>query len=226
MLVKDLMTEKVVTVRPFTLISEVADIMHKNGFTGLPVVNDDNVVMGVISEQDFITGKTDIYLPTYIKLLANMDYVQGAQKELPHVVDQIVKATARDVMNQEVPYVRPDTTLEQVAELFASKDINPIPVTDNSNHLLGIISRGDLIKFYSPSHIQASYIAENRPPRMIDQEVEFTQEHFSSTFAYVAKARANIWLTATVILFIIGFVVGIIYVADPNIFVKQTTEQR
>ena len=226
MLVKDLMTTQVVSVRPYTPISEVADIMHKHGFSGVPVVNDEGVVLGTISERDFISGSTDLYLPTYIKLLANMDYVQGAQKELPHVVDQIVKATARDIMNQDTPFAHPDTTLEQAAELFAAKDVNPMPVTDHTNHLLGIISRSDLIKFYSPSHIKTSYLPENRPPRMIDQEVEFTQSHFSSTFAFVAKARANIWLTTTIVLFVIGFIVGIIYVADPNVFVKQTTEQQ
>ncbi len=225
MLAKDLMTQKVITVRPFTLLSEVAETMHEHGLSGVPVVNDDNVVMGVISEHDFFAGKTDVYLPTYIKLLANMDYVQGAHKELPHVADQLVKATARDIMNQESPFAHADTTLEQLSVMFAHPNVNPIPVTDGSNKLLGIISRTDLIKFYSPNQVKTAYVPEQRHPRMIDQEVEFTQDHFASTFAYVAKARANIWLTATVILFVIGFVVGIIYVADPNIFVKQTTEQ-
>ena len=56
---------------------------------------------------------------------------------------------------------------------------------------------------------------------MIDAQVAYTQGHFSSRFAYVAKARANIWLTATIVLFIVGFIAGIIYVADPNIFTSR-----
>lgn len=220
------MTTKVITVRPFTPVSEVAELLHQHSFSGVPVVNDDNVVLGTISERDFITTGSNLYLPTYIKLLSNMDYVQGASKELPHVVGQIVKATARDIMNQSVPFARPDTTLEQLAFLFAHSRANPIPVTDSTNKLIGIISRSDLIKFFSPRQVQVAYVPEARPARPIDEQVEFTESHFSSTFAYVAKARANIWLTATIVLFIIGFVVGIIYVADPNVFVKQTTEQR
>ncbi len=228
MLVKDLMTTKVITVTPETLVSEIAEILHKNHFTGVPVVNGEGRVLGTISERDFITATSGLYLPTYIKLLSSMDYVQGAHKGLPHVVDQVVNATAKDIMNQDVPFARPDTTLEQIATMFAEKRANPIPVTDPTNKLLGVISRSDLIKFFSPSEVRSSYKPENREVhekvrmRMIDEQVNYTQGHFTSTFAYVAKARANIWLTAVIVLFIVGFVAGIIYVADPHIFTNNT----
>lgn len=221
MLVKDLMTTKVVSVTPDTLVSEVAEILHKNHFTGVPVVNEQGRVLGTISERDFITADSHLYLPTYIHMLSNVDYVQGAGKKLPHVVEQIVNAKAKDIMNQNIPFARPETTIEEVSRMFAEDRVNPVPVTDSTNKLLGVISRSDLIKFFSPNMVKASYIptakSETRP-RLIDEQVAYTQSHFMATFAYVAKARANIWLTATVVLFIIGFLAGIIYVADPNIF--------
>ena len=154
-----------------------------------------------------------------------MDYVQGAHKGLPHVVEQVVNATAKDIMNQDVPFARPDTTLEQLAMMFAVKRVNPIPVTDATNKLLGIISRSDLIKFFTPSVVNSSYKPEKREEpsvsRMIDSQVDYTQGHFTSKFAYVAKARANIWVTAAIVLFIVGFVAGIIYVADPRVFTNN-----
>ncbi len=228
MLVKDLMSTKVVTVSPETPVSEIAEIIHEHHFTGVPVVNTDGRVIGTISERDFITATSGLYLPTYIKLLSSMDYVQGAHKGLPHVVEQVVNATAKDIMNQDVPFARPDTTLEQLATMFAEKRANPIPVTDANNQLLGIISRSDLIKFFTPSVVRSSYKPEKRNSggkpldRMIDSQVDFAQGHFSSKFAYVAKARANIWVTAAIVLFIVGFVAGIIYVADPNVFTDNT----
>lgn len=225
MLVKDLMSTNVVTVSPDTKVSEVAQIIHKNHFTGVPVVNAEGRVVGTISERDFITANSGIYLPTYINLLAGMDYVQGAKNKLPHVVEQIVNSTAKDIMNNDVPFARPETTLEQLAALFAEKRVNPIPVTDNNNKLIGIISRSDLIKFFTPAEVRESYKSEHRPEtekhRMIDEQVAYSQSHFMSTFAYVAKARANIWITAVVVLFIVGFVSGIIYVADPRIFTGE-----
>ena len=226
MLVKDLMSTNVITVTPETPVSEIAEIIHKHHFTGVPVVNAEGHVIGTISERDFITATSGLYLPTYIKLLSSMDYVQGAHKGLPHVVEQVVNATAKDIMNQDVPFARPDTTLEQLAMMFAVKRANPIPVTDSTNKLLGIISRSDLIKFFTPSVVNSSYKPEKREEpsvsRMIDSQVDYTQGHFTSKFAYVAKARANIWVTAAIVLFIVGFVAGIIYVADPRVFTNNT----
>lgn len=223
MLVKDLMTTKVVSVKPESLVSQVAELLHKYHYSGVPVVNKEGRVIGTISERDFITAESGLYLPTYIQMLSSMDYVQGGAKGLPHVVQQIVKSTAKDIMNHNVAFAKTDTTLEHLATMFAESRANPIYVTDSDSKLIGVISRSDLIKFFSPNLVKSSYVAEKRTSRMIDEQVKFTQSHFTSTFAYVAKARANIWLTAIIVLFIVGFLAGIIYVADPNIFVKEET---
>lgn len=225
---KDLMTKKVVTVTPDTLVSEVADLLHKYHYSGLPVVNNEGRVLGTISERDFITADSNLYLPTYIQMLSNVDYVQGAGKKLPHVVEQVVNAKAQDIMNQAIPFARQDTSIEELARMFAEQRVNPIPVTDSTNKLIGIISRSDLIKFFSPSMVRSAYIPEQSSvpkPRLIDSQVNYTQSHFTSSFAYVAKARANIWLTAAVVLFIVGFIAGIIYVADPNIIRGRSEPQ-
>ncbi|HMQ01793.1 MAG TPA: CBS domain-containing protein [Candidatus Doudnabacteria bacterium] len=228
MLAQDLMTKKVITVTPETLVSEVADLLHKYHFSGLPVVNEEGRVLGTISERDFISSDSNLYLPTYIKMLSHVDYVQGSNKKLPHVVEQIVNAKAKDIMNQSIPFARPQTTIEEIARMFAEQRVNPVPVTDSTNKLLGVISRSDLIKFFSPSMVRSSYIPQQEvipKPRMIDSQVSYTQSHFAANFAYVAKARANIWLTATVVLFLVGFIAGIIYVADPNILRNRPTVQ-
>ncbi len=191
------------------------------------MVNNDGVVVGTISEKDFLTSESGLYLPTYIQLLSGMDYIQGGSKNLPHVVDQIVNSTAKDIMNHDVVFAHPETTLEQLAAMFAETGANPIPVTDNDSKLVGIVSRGELIKMFSPALLSKHYVPESRKGRIIDDQVKFTQKHFNSNFAYVAKARANIWLTAIVVLFIVGFVAGIIYVANPDIFVRrESTTQR
>lgn len=224
MLVKDLMTTKVVTVGPETLVSEVAELLHKYHFTGVPVVNEEGRVLGTISERDFITADSHLYLPTYIHMLSNMDYIHGSSTKLPHVVEQIVNAKAKDIMNQNIPFARPETSIEEVSRMFAEDRVNPVPVTDSTNKLVGVISRSDLIKFFSTNMVRTSYIPSQTAtpkPRMIDEEVAYTQSHFFSNFAYVAKARANVWITAAVVLFVVGFLIGIIYVADPNIFLKR-----
>ncbi|HYD91459.1 MAG TPA: hypothetical protein VEA37_08235, partial [Flavobacterium sp.] len=52
--------------------------------------------------------------------------------------------------------------------------------------------------------------------RQIDKEVDISYRTMKSRFALVSKARANVWATSAVTLFIIGFIVGIVFVADPQ----------
>jgi CBS domain-containing protein len=227
MLVKDLMTpaSRVISVKPEDSVTHIAELLHDHHITGVPVIAPDATVLGVISERDFITADSELYLPTYIKLLSEMDYVQGGRKTLPYAVRQVVGATAGDIMNRQVPFVRPDTTLEQLAHVFAEKRVNPIPVTDSTNHLLGIISRSDLIKLFSADQVQRSYVPEERKRRPIDDQVQYISKDFQTRFAYVAKARANIWITAAIVLFLTGFIIGIVYVVNPTIFSHKESAQ-
>lgn len=223
MLVRDLMTKDVVTVKPTDTVNEVAEVLFQNHFTGLPVVDEHGKLLGMIAERDFITSDSRIYLPTYIKLLQEMDYIRGDKKFMSEDAAAIVNATAADIMNRSVVTTSGDTNIEQLAELFATKRVNPIPVVDPYNKILGIISRSDLIKLFSKKRLEPVGILENTN-RAIDSDVNSIYTSFRSRFAYVAKFRANVWLTIAIVLFVIGFVAGIIYVVDPNIFQDQAPE--
>lgn len=224
MLVKDLMTSEVISVSPTTPITEVAELLHQHSFSGLPVVNENHTVLGMINERDFLASKAQIYLPTYIKLLQSMDYVGKDKKTLPYVAQQIEHIQAANIMNRHVLFAHPDMTVEEVAEIFATRGNNPLAVTDHQNKLLGIIARSDLLKPMLRSQVHQQSVAAS--PRSVDNEVEYLTHHFQSRFAYVTKARANIWLTTAIVFAIIGFVLGIIYVADPNTFAGAPASTR
>jgi CBS domain-containing protein len=220
MKVSELMTVKVITVTPETPIHEVAELLEKYHFTGVPVVADGKV-MGLIAERDFITSDSELYLPTYIKLLTDMDFVSGDKKKLPPQAQKIINAKASDIMNQTLVTISPDADIQELAELFAEKRVNPIPVTDKDNTLLGVVSRSDLIKLFSKKELKGRGVVDH-PHRVIDENVGEVQHAFQSRFEYVTKARANIWLVIAIVLFVIGFIIGIVYVVDPNYFVGTT----
>lgn len=214
MLVKDLMTPglKVITVHPNDSVSKVAEIIHTHHFTGVPVVGDNNEVVGMIAERDFITADSQLYLPTYIKVLSELDYSKAAEKTgVPYAAKQIMSATAADIMNRKIPFAHPEMTLEQLAVLFAERRINPIPVTDSKNQLLGIISRSDLIKLFSPQELTSSYVAERRSDRPIDAQASFLFGDLNKRFSKVANARANIWATALIVILILAGIFGGLY---------------
>ncbi len=218
MKVKDLMTSHVITVRPTQTLQEVAELLYQYHFTGVPVADEDGTLRGIIAERDFIASDSKLYLPTYIKLLTDMDFVQNDEKRLPPEARKIINARAKDIMNPKVVTVFEDTDIDELAQLFAEKRVNPVPVVDKKGtKIIGIISRSDLIKLLSGKQRvkQAEVIATRR---LIDTEVGMVQKDLNNRFAYVAKFRANVWLTTAIVLFIIGFLIGIVYVVDPNFF--------
>ncbi len=223
MKVKDLMTTKIISVTLETPIHEVAEILEKFHFTGVPVA-DGKKVAGLIAERDFITSDSNLYLPTYIKLLTDLDFVSGDKKRLPPQAQKIINAKARDIMNKKVITVSPDASLEELAQLFATKRVNPIPVTDKQGNMVGIISRSDLIKLFSKTNLKDQGIVDH-PHRVIDENVEEVHEQFQSHFSLVTKARANVWLVVAIVLFVIGFIIGIVYVVDPNYFLGSTQDE-
>jgi CBS domain-containing protein len=229
MQVKDLMTTKVVSVKPTTKVSEVASILHSQHFAGVPVVKEDGTVVGLITEKELFSADSKLYLPGYIQILQETHFVIGGHKELPYVAGQLIRTKAEDIMNQDIYFAQPETSVEEVAEAFGKYDQNPIPVTDHANTLLGIISRSDLVKLLVPPRLihpgLDRAVLTHPHKRPIDEELLYVKRDLSSRFAYVARARANIWLTTAVVLFVVGFVLGVIYVADPTILQKKNPPQ-
>jgi len=155
MRVSEFMTTHVISVTPDTPVHEVAETLEKFHFTGIPVV-DGKKVVGLIAERDFITSGSDLYLPTYIKLLTDMDFVSGDNSKLPKEAQAIINAKAKDIMNKQLVTISPEASLEELAETFAVKRVNPIPVIDKEGNMLGIISRSDLIKLFSKKNLYAA----------------------------------------------------------------------
>jgi CBS-domain-containing membrane protein len=217
MQVKDLMTTKIISVKPTASVSEVAKVLRTNGFSGIPVIGENNEVFGLISEKEMFATESKIHIPTYVHLLRETKFVANSDNELPFVETQVVNLKAKDIMNQDIYLAAPDMELEKLVEIFVYRGQNPILIADSNKQLIGIVSRSDLIKTMLPKLSVDSTPLTVRP-RIVDKQLEYVRKDLSSHFSYVSKARANIWLTVAITLAIIGFVIGIVFTADPNIF--------
>ena len=134
-LVKDIMTKKVICVSKDTPLLDAYKLMIKNEFNGLPVIDGDKRVVGILTEYDLISKGTKMHLPTYIKLF---------NKPLA----DILAFTVKDVMNVEPLLMKDSSTIAEVVEIFSMHHrVNPIPLVNNNNILVGIVSRYDIIKF-------------------------------------------------------------------------------
>jgi CBS-domain-containing membrane protein len=143
MKVIEIMSTNVVTCRADATVAEIARLMFDQHLSGLPVVDDDNRVIGLVTEQDLVSKHARFHLPSYIQILGGVLPIGGREsdRELRH----ILASTARDIMSTRPVTVSPDTEVDDVASLMVDKNANPLPVTEDGR-LAGIISHSDIIR--------------------------------------------------------------------------------
>lgn len=155
MKVANIMTKEVISVNPKTRIDHVATLLFDNNLTGMPVVDDTKKVVGVVTEYDFMNPKLKLHIPTYINFLSSLKMIKGYDvSEYKKTARQLVQATVDEIMTKEVITVHPETDVATVVELITSHRINPIPVVDDENVLVGIVSRADLVKLLKESSLE------------------------------------------------------------------------
>ena len=142
--VGDIMTTSVVTVQADTRVSEVAQLMSEYDISGLPVVDDNDHVLGVITELDMIVRNTRFKMPTYFVILDTIIYLERPKKfhdRLQHMLG----TTAEEIMSKPAVTIKSSATIAELAELMIEQRMNPIPVVE-ADRLVGIVSRSDIIR--------------------------------------------------------------------------------
>jgi CBS domain-containing protein len=140
MIVKDIMTTAVKTATPDTLVKDIASIMCFNKISGMPVVDADEKLIGVLSEKDILKAM----FPDVEQFMQ-----EGAKPDFESIeadYKMLLDKKAKDLMTQTVASVSADMPLLKAASMMCVKKIRRIPVTDSSNKLIGIISIGDVHK--------------------------------------------------------------------------------
>ncbi len=148
--VGDVMSTEVITVQPTTSVNKIAHLMSDNDISGLPVVDDNNEVVGVITELDLIVRNARFKMPTYFVILDSIIYLERPghfRERLQHMLG----TTAEEIMSKPPKIVTPNSTIEDLASLMIDRRMNPLPVVDEENKLIGIVSRSDIIRMMAHS---------------------------------------------------------------------------
>src|SRR5207253_3011392 len=143
-LVKDIRTPaaKVISVRESTPITEVANILFKYNFNGLPVVGEEGELKGVVSERDLLIGGQNIYLPAFLQVVEQIEF-KDKKEAIPEEFNKLALTTAGQVMKTQPFTVHPNMPVEELAKILAENHINPVPVVELGK-LAGIASRADV----------------------------------------------------------------------------------
>ena len=204
------MTKKLVAVQPGTSLVDAARVMFERNFNGLPVVDKDGKLVGLVNQQDLISH-TNVHLPTLINLLSQIEFYKKDSTPVKEDLTKIMNMTVSGVMNHQPMSVTEAMPVSQVAETFASHHaINPLPVIDSNGKLTGVISRYDILKFFvgpTPTqHMEDGVIQ----PRGIEPEAKVDEfiNDFESRFLIVSKMRTKTWLLAALGFAVVGFAIA------------------
>lgn len=185
MRIRDLMTTDVATVKPDTPVKDAARQMSKLGISGLPVVDDDNRVVGVLSEADFLGRAGSGERPSILDLLLNRD------------VGQSLPSNVSGVMKDKVVTITADQPHSAAAVLMQKKKVKRLPVVDEHGRLEGIVSRSDLLRIYTRSdaeihrEILERVVGEVIDPHSFELEIEVVngRVRLAGTMATKTEAR-------------------------------------
>ncbi len=142
LVVKDIMTKNVITIDKNATVGELSKLLIKNKISGIPVVDDNNNLVGIATDADIIIQESDLPLPlsfSHAFLQKYESYVKSTKEYL--------KTKVENIMTKGLKTIYEDDTITKAVNIIINNDINRIPVVDKNNRLKGIITRADIIKF-------------------------------------------------------------------------------
>jgi len=143
--VADLMTREPLTARPEMSLKEVIKILADRRISGLPVVDEHDLLIGIISETDLMWRETGVTPPAYIMVLDSVIYLENPsryEQELHKALGQ----TVGEVMSRDPVSIAPEKSVQEAAKLLHERHIHRLPVLDTTGKVIGILTRGDIVR--------------------------------------------------------------------------------
>lgn len=141
---KDIMNTNVLTVSPETTIEDLGRFFIKNGVSGAPVLDANNRIFGIVTENDLIRQNKRLHIPTMLRLFDAIIPLEGF-RSVEDEIKRMSATTVSEICTRKVVTVAPDTSLQDIATIMSEKGIHLLPVL-SSEKLVGIISKIDIIK--------------------------------------------------------------------------------
>lgn len=152
--VEEVMTRTVTAIHPDAPLAEVVEKLIDKDYTALPVVDETNRVVGIISDTDLLE-RGDMEVSLSLKKAVDPELARALIARLrqsPHTVAQIMTA--------EPVTIGPQAYLSEAARLMSKKGLKRLPVVDQDHHLLGVLGRLDIL-----TALASGYLPQAAPQR-------------------------------------------------------------
>lgn len=141
---RDIMTTEILSVRKETPVAELASLLTTHNISGAPVLDEDDRVVGVVTESDLIDQSKKLHIPTVITILDSVFYLENPDK-MEAEMKKMAATTVAEICSSSPKTILPDTGIDEIATIMAEENIHTLPVLDNGK-LAGIIGKKDIIK--------------------------------------------------------------------------------
>ncbi len=145
MLVKDIMTKDLITIKQQDTVEKCANILSKESFSGLPVLDDNGKLIGIVTEGDLIRRASKLPTPPYLEILGGRIFLES-EKSYIESLRKSVGSKVEDIMTKNVAVVYDTDDMNDAATMMVDKRVKRLPVLDSEGNLVGIVSRKDVMK--------------------------------------------------------------------------------
>lgn len=142
--VRDIMTPNPISVKLGSTVADAARIMLDKHFNGLPVVNENGDIQGVLCQSDLVAQHKRLQLPSYFVILDAMIPLSSPRK-YEEEIKRMAATTVDEAMTTVIRTVSPEDTLEDVASLMVDDKYYTLPVVEKGR-LIGVVGKEDVLR--------------------------------------------------------------------------------
>ncbi|MDL2269137.1 CBS domain-containing protein [Desulfosarcina sp. OttesenSCG-928-A07] len=147
---KAIMTKSPITVTEQTEITKVATLLLEKRINGVPVVNDEGKLVGIICQSDIVAQQKQLPMPSLFTFLDGYISLQSP-KHMEKAIRKIAATLVIDAMTPNPVTVSPDSDIEAIAALMVDHNFHTLPVVENG-HLVGVIGKEDVLRTLIPKN--------------------------------------------------------------------------
>ncbi len=145
--VADIMDRDPVTVQAGDGVDTVIRLLHDHHLPGLPVVDGEGRVVGIVTENDLLLyeEQEDVEPPPHVQIMGGVIFL-GSVKHWEERVRKSLASTVRHLMTPDPVTIAPDASPKEAGGLIAEHHHNRLPVVDPDGRLLGVVTRVDVLE--------------------------------------------------------------------------------
>ncbi len=142
---QDIMTKDIISIAVDASIRDLAKLLLSKDISGVPVLDANNNLCGMVTESDLIYQNKRLKVPPVITILDSFLFLDSPEK-MERELKKIAGATVADIYTKTIITISPDTPLDVIATIMTEKKVHTLPVLSDEGAMLGIVGKKDILR--------------------------------------------------------------------------------